>query len=84
MTVSAIVLSPWSPRQVALGALLGSSRAWFGSAFCCLGLAEGIAALVRSASLETRPLALTTLLTLSLFRTCEAGSILFSKFSHLS
>ena len=35
-TMSGTAPSPWSPRQVALGALLGSSRAWFGSA-CSFG-----------------------------------------------
>ena len=37
MTMSRTAHSPWSPRPVALGALLGSSRAWFGSASCCPG-----------------------------------------------
>ena len=65
MTMSTTAHSPWSPCQDALRALLGSSRAWFGSASCCPGLAEGKAALVRSASLEARPLALSTHLTLA-------------------
>ena len=54
--------SPWSPRQVASGALLGSFRAWSGSASCCLGLAEGKASLVLSASLDASPLPLPELL----------------------
>ena len=58
-------LASVAPRRVALGALLGSSRAWFGSASCCPGLAEGKAGLVRSASLEARPLALHMPLTLA-------------------
>ena len=41
VTVSETAHSPWSPRQVASGALPGSSRAWPGSAFCCQGFAEG-------------------------------------------
>ena len=42
--------SPWSPRQVASDALLASSRAWYGSAFCSEGLAEGNASLARSSA----------------------------------
>ena len=45
VTVSGTAHSPWSPRQVASGVLLG---AWSGSASCCLGLAEGEASLIRS------------------------------------
>ena len=76
--------TPQSPRQVASGALLGFSRAWYGSASCCLVLADGKASLARSASLDAHPLALTTLLSLALFRTCESGSFFFASFSHLS
>ena len=39
-------------------ALLGSSRAWSGSASCCLGLPDREASLARSASIDACPLAL--------------------------
>ena len=68
VTTSGTAHSPWSPRQVASGVLLGSFRAWSGSASCCLGLAEGKASLVRSASLDACPLALPTLLSLVPFQ----------------
>ena len=61
MTLSETARSPWSSRQVASGGLLGSFRAWSGSASCCLRLAEGKASLVRSASLDACPLALPAL-----------------------
>ena len=72
--------SPWSPRQVASGVLLGSSRAWSGSASCCLGLAEGAASLVRSASLDARPPGLTTLLTLAPVQNVRSWEPPFRKF----
>ena len=55
MTLSETAHSPWSPRQVASEALLGSFRAWSGSASCCHGLAEGKASLARSASFDVCP-----------------------------
>ena len=57
VTMSGTAHSSWSPLRVASGVLLGSFRTWSGSASCCLGLAEGKASLVRSASLDARPLA---------------------------
>ena len=82
MTMSGIALSPWSPRQVALRALLDSSRAWFGSASCCPGLAEGKAALVQSASLEARPLALPTRLTLAPLQSVRSRKLSTGLISH--
>ena len=48
-TLSRTVHYPWSPRQVASGALLDSSRAWSGSVFLRIwgSLAVKLAALVR-------------------------------------
>ena len=51
ITMSGTAHSPWTPRQVASGALFGSSRAWSWFASCKLGFIEGKATLVRSASL---------------------------------
>ena len=84
MTVSGTAHSPWSPRQVASGALPGSSRVWSGSASCSLGIAEGGAALVRSASLDARPLALSMLLSLAPLQNVRSWKLLFLYFSHLS
>ena len=55
--------APWSSRQVASKALLGSSRAWS----CCQGLAEGKASAARSASLDACPVALPALFVSGLF-----------------
>ena len=84
-TLSETAHSPWSPRQVASDALLGSSRAWCGSASCCQGMAEGEASLARSASLDACPLALPApFVSGHLSRTCEAGCFPLASFSPLS
>ena len=70
VTVSGTAHSPWSPLRVASGVLLGSFRAWSGSAFCCLGLAEGKASLV-SVRISRRPFS---------ERTFVAGTFLFCNF----
>ena len=58
VTLSETAHSPWSPRQVVLEGQPGSSRAWFGSAFCCQALTEANASLALSASLDACLLAL--------------------------
>ena len=68
LALSETAHSPWSPRQVSSGVLLGSFRGWFGSASCCPGLAEAKAALVRSASFDACPTALPALLSLASFQ----------------
>ena len=78
-------LSLWSPRRVTSEALLGSSRAWSGSASCCQGLAEGEASLARSVSLDTCPLALPAPFVSGLFSgRVKLGASFWPSFSLLS
>ena len=81
MTVSGTAHSLWSPSQVTSGALLRSSRAWSGSASCSLGITGGEAGLVRSASLDARPLALPMLLSLASPERAKPEASLFVFFS---
>ena len=80
VTVSETAHSPWSPRQVASGALPGSSPAWPGSAFCGQGFAEGKASPARSASLDACPLALPALSVSGLLSECLKLELFFLQF----
>ena len=64
------------PAPSRIGSSAWFSRAWSGSASCCLEIAEGKAALVRSAFLDARPLAFSTLLTLALLQNVRSRKLL--------
>ena len=84
MTLSETAHSPWNPRQVAPGVLLGSFRVWSGSASCCQGVVEGEASLARSASHDACPLALPALFVSSIFSGLVKLEAFFGHFFRLS
>ena len=75
-TKSGTAHSPWTPRQVASGALLGSSLARFGFFSSWLESTWFEAALARSVSSGTCPFALPSILYLIFFSQSAATSFL--------